>query len=223
MKTACSIVAALAVIVAPLTCPVRAAGITSLSALGASPDTIDWSTVGSDFDILNAPLLVASAEKRSVTVTSAGGIFERLEQGLPATWSGGWAGDFPTNTAILFDYGRGPDITLTFASPVAGAGAEIEPDAVGDFTAQITVNGSMTFSEEGSSSYLGSPIFIGWVGPITTLEFSITNAPFWPNSFALGPVSIASAPEPSTWAMMALGFAGLCYVGYRRRVVLNAS
>jgi PEP-CTERM motif len=25
-----------------------------------------------------------------------------------------------------------------------------------------------------------------------------------------------SAPEPSTWAMMALGFAGLAFAGYRR-------
>jgi hypothetical protein len=31
--------------------------------------------------------------------------------------------------------------------------------------------------------------------------------------FAVG--GIASAPEPSTWAMMMIGFAGLRYVGYR--------
>jgi PEP-CTERM motif len=30
------------------------------------------------------------------------------------------------------------------------------------------------------------------------------------------PTTLA-APEPSTWAMMALGFVGLGHVGYRRR------
>jgi hypothetical protein len=31
-----------------------------------------------------------------------------------------------------------------------------------------------------------------------------------------GNASFSSVPEPSTWAMMLLGFAGLGYVGYRR-------
>ena len=31
-----------------------------------------------------------------------------------------------------------------------------------------------------------------------------------------GKSQIASAPEPSTWAMMLVGFAGLGYAGYRR-------
>jgi hypothetical protein len=29
-------------------------------------------------------------------------------------------------------------------------------------------------------------------------------------------VDIGSVPEPSTWAMMLLGFAGLAYAGYRK-------
>jgi plastocyanin len=34
----------------------------------------------------------------------------------------------------------------------------------------------------------------------------------------IGTISVASAvPEPSTWAMMILGFAGLGFLGYRRR------
>jgi hypothetical protein len=31
------------------------------------------------------------------------------------------------------------------------------------------------------------------------------------------PLTAAIAPEPSTWAMMALGFAGLAFAGYRAR------
>jgi PEP-CTERM motif len=46
------------------------------------------------------------------------------------------------------------------------------------------------------------------------------------NSEALGPnedswfggnIELSTVPEPSTWAMMLLGFAGLGYAGYRRR------
>ena len=32
----------------------------------------------------------------------------------------------------------------------------------------------------------------------------------------LGEPAVVSAPEPSTWAMMLIGFAGLGFVGYRR-------
>jgi hypothetical protein len=37
-------------------------------------------------------------------------------------------------------------------------------------------------------------------------------------SFALAP-AVASVPEPSTWAMMIIGFAGVGFVTYRRRKV----
>ena len=45
------------------------------------------------------------------------------------------------------------------------------------------------------------------------LQFQLTNA------------TISAVPEPSTWAMMILGFAGLGFLGYRRRnrVTLNAA
>ena len=43
----------------------------------------------------------------------------------------------------------------------------------------------------------------------TTATFSSTNNAF---EFALG----SAVPEPSTWAMMALGFAGLGYAAFRR-------
>ena len=34
-----------------------------------------------------------------------------------------------------------------------------------------------------------------------------------------GGVAFAAAPEPSTWAMLLLGFGGLGFVGYRKRPV----
>jgi len=84
----------------------------------------------------------------------------------------------------------------------------------------MTVNGTETFSENGDSDGGGdgAAIFIGWSGgPITTIQFELTSASDdTANDFAIGAVSLETAvPEPSTWAMMLLGFAGLGFAGYR--------
>jgi len=52
-------------------------------------------------------------------------------------------------------------------------------------------------------------VTITGLAPFTTATFHSTNNAF---EFAL-----ASVPEPSTWAMMALGFAGLGYAAFRRK------
>jgi Protein of unknown function (DUF642)/PEP-CTERM motif len=50
----------------------------------------------------------------------------------------------------------------------------------------------------------------------TVLSFTSqdTNSPYGP---VIGGVSISAVPEPSTWAMMVLGFAGIGFVTYRNR------
>ncbi len=50
---------------------------------------------------------------------------------------------------------------------------------------------------------------ISGLGAFTTVEFHTTRNAF---EFSLG----SPVPEPSTWAMMALGFAGLGYAAFRR-------
>jgi hypothetical protein len=52
-------------------------------------------------------------------------------------------------------------------------------------------------------------ITISGLGAFTTATFSSTGNAF---EFSLG----SAVPEPSTWAMMALGFAGLGYAAFRR-------
>jgi hypothetical protein len=61
----------------------------------------------------------------------------------------------------------------------------------------------------------GSPldnelVTISGLGAFTTVEFSSTKNAF---EFSLG---ASSVPEPATWAMMMLGFAGLGYAAFRR-------
>jgi hypothetical protein len=52
-------------------------------------------------------------------------------------------------------------------------------------------------------------VTITGLAPFTTATFSSTRNSF---EFALG----SPVPEPATWAMMALGFAGLGYAAFRR-------
>jgi PEP-CTERM motif len=51
-------------------------------------------------------------------------------------------------------------------------------------------------------------VTISGIGEFQTIQFSSTE-----NAFEF---SLASVPEPSTWAMMVLGFAGLGYAAFRR-------
>jgi hypothetical protein len=46
--------------------------------------------------------------------------------------------------------------------------------------------------------------------------FELYDATKW----SIRPISASAVPEPATWAMMLIGFAGLSYAGYRRRVPL---
>ena len=190
-------------------------GITNVGAIAGPTDSIDWSQLGATFTSVTSPVVVTSGGGASVTVSSAGGDLQRRDQG------DGWSGNFAPGTALLWDDGVGPDITLTFANPVAAVGAKIQADFFGPFTAQIVgSNGAVlgSFDEDGvaSSAADDSTIFIGLQSTaidISQIQFTLLSASNAPNDFAIGPVTFsttpisAGIPEPATWAMMIVGFA----------------
>jgi hypothetical protein len=66
--------------------------------------------------------------------------------------------------------------------------------------------------------YLPASDYVAYTGYFTgsgsdTIMFTFRNDPGY---LSLDAVSVTFAPEPSTWAMMLLGFAGIGYAGYRR-------
>lgn len=74
---------------------------------------------------------------------------------------------------------------------------------------------SITGGSVGSVTDTGNTLAINWAGvPLSSGETVTINfqSPFQPDAAA-----IATVPEPTTWAMMLLGFAGIGFMAYRSK------
>jgi hypothetical protein len=103
-------------------------------------------------------------------------------------------------------------LTIQFASTSAFA---IKYSAASDETLTFNVNG-LTQTENVTA--LEQPQFLGFTSdtPFSTVTLSV-DAPLGYFVFDVTTAAVASVPEPSTWAMMLLGFLGLGFVAYRRK------
>jgi hypothetical protein len=108
--------------------------------------------------------------------------------------------------------------TFSFSSPVSAVGFTLADGfSGGTITAQFfdgsTLDGSFNFSAANQTAF--SFFGVNGIGPIT----SVTLTPDF-NSFLLVDQiqsGVAAVPEPSTWAMMILGFCGIGFMAYRRK------
>jgi PEP-CTERM motif-containing protein len=92
------------------------------------------------------------------------------------------------------------DITFTGTELATVPGASLPGDGTPTITGS-TSNGRFTFVDSA----------------LDITGISISEGPGAPtNSFEIAQIT-TSVPEPSTWAMMGLGFAGLAFAGYRAR------
>jgi hypothetical protein len=64
--------------------------------------------------------------------------------------------------------------------------------------------------------YLGPSTASGFIDPMITFDpnFNSTGLSL---EFSTGIINVAAVPEPSTWAMMILGFCGVGFMAYRRK------
>jgi hypothetical protein len=88
-------------------------------------------------------------------------------------------------------------------------GEEIEVKMLADLTVEACQQGPTSLT-----AYIDPYFFIDPSSPDAG-QYSIVT------SFGIGNAEPGAVPEPSTWAMMLLGFAGLAWAGYRRVAALQ--
>jgi len=142
------------------------------------------------------------------TFTQAGTLVN-VAKGVPETFPGGppthWAGG-NTSTTLLIDTVPGtsakPEDLIVGSSPAANNGFDqFDP----------YINGTGTFTIDASLSNVDS-------FTISDVKFYFGTVPTEVDGGLGGfPTGPGSVPEPSTWAMMILGFFGVGFMAYRRK------
>jgi len=205
--------------------PAGAVLVTSKNAL-APADSIDWGRLGPDSTSLPSTTAVTSPNGLSATASTGDPTgLVRVDEGL--SWVGNFtSGDHLISNVTFSSY----PLTLEFANPVRGAGAQIQLDRNGPFTATIQAfsgNTSLgTFAEDGLSttSQDGSAIFIGVLdsrAEITSIVFGMEAPPTFQGDFALSSLLIntsGTVPEPPSLVLAAIAFAAGIGLWLRRRV-----
>ena len=133
--------------------------------------------------------------------------------------------------AIVRQWAHLKHFVINFNRPVYGGGAQVGAGSYGPYNAIVMafsgshLQGTYSVTATTTTDGLNNPApFIGLLSDsrnITSLVF-LADMLFSQDQTALGTVSLnvnlhPGVPEPSTWAMMLLGFAGLGFLAYRRR------
>jgi PEP-CTERM motif len=117
-------------------------------------------------------------------------------------------------------------LTVTFNQPIQNFSIDVLNAAAGDYELFDNAGHTsfFTLAVQGGSVFTGGFATAGTAAGtvISIQELNIVGFPAGTFDFAIDNVSFNSAvagavPEPSTWAMMILGFFGVGFMGYRRR------
>lgn len=176
--------------------------VTSAAAQGAN-DSLAWSQLGGDATTLSSAFVATSSLGlgTSIGLAAANSLTSVVCAATPCSWTGAGfaAGDTLVWTSDTANGGNGP-LTLTFAQGVSGAGALVQADGSGPFTAQIqafhgaTLLGTFTVASDsnGDATYIGVS---DQTGPnITAVTFSLTSCTGVCTDFAVDTVAISSGP-----------------------------
>jgi hypothetical protein len=210
--------------------------VTTPGGLGSN-DSTNWAQLGGDETALAGPFSATSAQSVGVTGNFSSGDNTGLVAVVcPAspscTWGPTVSGMIAGDTDIwAFDNGTGlgtGPIDLTLATPVLGAGAYLQGDTTGAYTASIQAfDGStaLALASTVTSDGAGDPIFLGLLdstADITKIEFSLTSCAGCSNNgdFAIDTLlmtdTVSAAPEPSSLLLFGSGLAGLAWTIRRK-------
>lgn len=194
--------------------------VTSRSSLGAN-NSVSWSSLGAEYTPISNPFSVGSAGGNAITGSIPTGTFQRLNE------RSGWFGNFAEGDALLFTgFNSGP-LSFTFVNSVFGAGAQIQSNAYGLFTATIEAFnnsglslGSFSLQGNSSSGPDNSAIFIGVLNDqadIARITFNISNS----NSvdFAINQLDLKSGTTAVPTPALLPGLIGLGFGVLRKRKV----
>lgn len=190
--------------------------VNTRAGIGAN-DFFDWSTIGVEYDYLGdsfgATGLFGLGATISGATESANG-FERADQ------SSSWLGNFAPGDELLWTgFGTDPQvITISFATGVFGAGAQIQNDFPGPFDAFVKVYDtggvllySDTFAGNSTPDADDSAIFVGVLNDVANIgkmEIGLVNDGL---SFAINQLDVSRAilvPEASSYVAL-VGLVGL--------------
>jgi hypothetical protein len=188
-------------------------------------DLVDWCVqygCANDYTQFPTPQSWTSAGGNTGQVGLVGTMqsFYNLQQG------GTWNGNFPSGMGLIYNgasFGNTPaDIAATFDQGLYGAGAWIQANYYGPFTASITlfdVNDQSlgTFTTTGTSKYgPGTALFIGgyiYTPDVWAVQFDATGSGGNEPDFAIGTMGLQTTvtPEPTTLLLMGtlLGLHGM--------------
>jgi hypothetical protein len=153
--------------------------------------------------------------------------------GLPGTFADGVIvnnAPVPSNNILQITGGSNATQTLTFSQAIVNPVFAIWSLGQNGGPASFVFDQTPTFISGGpSGEYGGGPInvvgnvvsgqevngTIQFQGTFTSLTWTNPQYEYW-YGFNVGFQSVAPVPEPATWFMMILGFAGVGYMTYRR-------
>ena len=196
--------------------------VTIRSALGGN-DYVDWGKLGSAHTVVRNPFTVTSNDGLSMSVSKPGGPFERRDQGYD--WND-WPGNFAPGDHLIWTRDENGAMTIEFADPVLGAGAQIQTDAYGSFTGTIEAYDSLnnllgSFNRIGYSdaSSNNSAIFLGVLDNSRSIKKIVFMTDRGSQDFAINRLDLVTQggpviPEPGTMLLMGIG--GLA-IGLGRR------